>query len=132
MSTPWFVIEVVGRPAPQGSKDANMREVSVYLPSWRAKVREAALRWMKDNGIGPKDRPLFLGPVVVVVTFRMDHGDRYDGPPDLDKLQRSTFDALTAARVWEDDARVVAVMAWKIPAGDRPAGATIEVRRYEI
>ena len=48
--------------------------------------------------------------------------------PDLDKLIRSTFDALTTANVWEDDARVVAVEALKVYATPtQPTGATITI-----
>jgi crossover junction endodeoxyribonuclease RusA len=42
--------------------------------------------------------------------------------PDLDKLVRSIFDAMTDAGVWLDDAQVVKVVASKayVAPGDRP------------
>ena len=46
-------------------------------------------------------------------------------PPDLDKALRASFDAITDAGVWTDDARVVYVLASK-SYGDRP-GAEIAI-----
>jgi Holliday junction resolvase RusA-like endonuclease len=64
----------------------------------------------------------------VAVTFYLADASRVDGPPDLDKLLRATFDALTQARVWEDDSRVVWVQACKVAVPDTAAtGADIEV-----
>ena len=45
--------------------------------------------------------------------------------PDLDKLLRSTFDAITTAGVWRDDAQVVVVSASKSYADTFPPGALI-------
>jgi len=50
------------------------------------------------------------------------------GRPDLDKLLRSTFDALGEAGVWGDDAQVVAARGRKVyTTGYEPPGATILV-----
>jgi Holliday junction resolvase RusA-like endonuclease len=105
-----------------------MREASVYLSAWRAAVKKAAYKQYQAEGIKPVQLPLYRGPVVVQVTFRLDTGRRIDSMPDLDKLLRSTWDALTAARVWEDDGRVIAVAASKraVLVGET-AGADIEV-----
>jgi Holliday junction resolvase RusA-like endonuclease len=128
-----FSITVVGRPAPQGSKEIGgggaMRESSVYLPAWRAAVKRAAYAAMRAAGVGPHDRPMFVGPVAADVTFYVE--GRADVVPDIDKLLRSTFDALTAAGVWEDDARVVHVEAGKQTVTDAPTGAQIEVWRAQ-
>jgi hypothetical protein len=121
-------LRVYGRPAPQGSKrigaQGQMREQSPYLAAWagswkggKAKgqrahgaVEVAAFTWYRDQGVDPIGLPYLTGPVGVDITFYLDptHGPT-DGPPDVDKLARATFDALTAARVWEDDARAVDV-----------------------
>ncbi len=51
---------------------------------------------------------------------------RPEGPPDLDKLLRSTNDALTDARVWRDDAQLCSLTTDKEYAeADEPAGAEI-------
>lgn len=111
MSIERFTVTVVGRPAPQGSKHqgqyGQMREASVYLPAWRAAVKRAVYERYRELGIDPEALPLFMGPVGVRVTFYLDHGDRVDGPPDGDKLERAVWDVLTKARVWEDDGRAV-------------------------
>lgn len=101
---------IPGRPAPQGSKDANMRESSVYLRAWRAAIKEHVFRWYKDNGVKPGDLPYIRGEArLQQVVFCLDTGQRIDSPPDLDKLLRALFDALTQARVWEDDGRCTSV-----------------------
>lgn len=127
-----LTISVVGRPAPQGSKRrgaaGQMREQSAYLPAWRAAVKRATYETYRAAGIAPDALPLLRGPVGIRVVFRLDPGRRADGPPDLDKLLRATWDALTAARAWEDDGRVVAVTAVKRAAGaGELTGADIEI-----
>ncbi len=123
-------VTVVGRPAPQGSKTlgahGQMREQSPYLAAWRARVKEDVYWRYRELGVGKDDLPLFRGPVQVHITFLVD--SQPDCPPDLDKLQRGVWDALTAARVWEDDGRVVWCQASKrSPEGDEQAGAYITV-----
>ena len=133
-----LVIRVTGRPAPQGSKrfgeHGQMREASVYLPAWRAAVARAVYQAYVEAGVQPLPDalPLLRGPVAASMHFRMAPGSRIDGPPDVDKLMRSTFDALTKAGAWEDDARVVAVTATKaeVNEGEVP-GALIEIWRVE-
>ncbi len=129
-----LVIKVTGRPAPQGSKHhgehGQMRESSPYLPAWRAAVKRDTYRAYRDAGIGPEELPLFVGAVGVRVDFRLDTGDRIDSAPDIDKLLRATFDALTQARVWEDDGRVIYVWSRKVAAPGE-TGADIEVWRVE-
>jgi crossover junction endodeoxyribonuclease RusA len=126
-------IEVSGRPAPQGSKHhgeyGQMREASPYLPAWRAAVKAAVYRRYVELGVPPHPDvlPLIRGPVGVRIEFRLDTGQRIDSKPDLDKLARATFDALTQARVWEDDARVVYAELLKVEAGERETGALIRV-----
>jgi Holliday junction resolvase RusA-like endonuclease len=128
-----FIIVVEGRPAPQGSKHLGaggaMRESSVYLPAWRAAVKKAAYALMRGQGIRPADRPVFVGPVAVDVTFYVATAP--DAQPDVDKLLRSTLDALTQAKVYEDDARVVQVAARKRAHSEGWTGADIEVWKVE-
>lgn len=127
-------VRVYGRPAPQGSKrvgmSGQMMEQSPYLVGWaggwkggkaRGKrihgaVERALYEHYRDHGIEPDELPYLTGPVGVDITFYLepDHGP-VEGPPDVDKLARSTFDALTAARLWEDDARVIDATLRKRP-----------------
>lgn len=119
-------LRVYGRPAPQGSKrvgaQGQMMEQSPYLVGWaggwkggkaRGKrihgaVERDLYQWYADQGVAPDDLPWLTGPVGVDITFYLDptNGDPWE-PPDVDKLARATFDALTAARLWEDDGRVI-------------------------
>jgi Holliday junction resolvase RusA-like endonuclease len=144
-----LVITVHGRPITQGSKvkvkwgqlDANWKT----LRPWRDNVRSAALEARGDT------EPI-LGPVEVDIVFTFDRPAGHFGTGrnagmlkasspaypanltsgDIDKLQRSCFDALTDAQVWKDDAQVVRVEADKLYAGHQHAlagpGCVIHVR----
>lgn len=103
---------VEGRPAPQGSKSyrGNNRytEASKYLPAWRSAIVLAAKLKMNDE----QDITPFDGPVEVEIQFRIQRpkNPKFDYPattPDIDKLVRGTFDALTQAKVWVDDCLAV-------------------------
>jgi hypothetical protein len=125
-------ISVEGRPAPQGSKHrgaaGQLREASHYLPAWRNAVKIATYRAYDLAGVTPDQLPLLRDAVVVEqLSFRLGGDTRADGPPDLDKLTRATFDALTDARLWEDDARVVEVrrLSKRRPASGEVPGADI-------
>ncbi len=120
-------ITVYGTPAPQGSKRGFVNrktgavilvESSDKVKPWREAVKYAAIE-ARDGGL-----PL-SGPVAVsmVFTFARPAGHfgsgrnagqlrataplRPHGRPDLSKLARSTEDALTDARAYEDDSRIV-------------------------
>lgn len=113
---------VVGRPAPQGSKKrgaaGQMLEQSPYLPAWRQAVKRATYQTYVRLGIPTDALPVLRGRIEIGLRFRMPEGVPVDGPPDLDKMQRAVWDAMTHARVWEDDARVVRVLwAEKLASG---------------
>lgn len=133
---------VHGDPAPQGSKrhvgGGRMIEMSKKVGPWRDAVRLAAVEQMlRLNG----GEPMFpSGPVEldIVFAFRMpasaSKADREQGQvhrakqPDLDKLLRSTCDALTASKIIGDDAQIAAMTASKIERYDMPPGARITLR----
>lgn len=122
---------VYGIPAPQGSKrhvgHGVLVEMSHRVKPWREDVRQAALDALT---IGYWDRAARV--VGVDITFTLPrprhhyrtgshaHELRPDAPvlvgvrPDLDKLVRSTLDALTSAGVYADDARVAVSSARKL------------------
>jgi Holliday junction resolvase RusA-like endonuclease len=132
-------IRVIGTPAPQGSKSfkgkskaghAIMVESCKAVKPWREAVVYAA----RECGCRVD------GPVTARIWFtvpkpksaprkRVTYPDR---KPDLDKLTRSTFDALKTAGVIEDDARIIRLVAMKLypdegmGALDVP-GAVIEI-----
>ena len=140
-------IIVYGMPAPQGSKKfygINKRtghgilgESSKKVKPWRQDVKAAALA--ARNGAPPID-----GPVCMRVVFTLPKPKSApktkrtypDRKPDIDKLLRSTLDALTEAGVFTDDARVVGVVMNKSFPNEGALsldvpGAVIYVERWE-
>lgn len=112
-------IVVEGTPGPQGSKRTAplggksgssatvVIESSKKVKPWRRAVMAAAAAAGHRRGA-----PTYDGPLIASVVFTMHRGStvRRQHPtvyPDVSKLLRSTEDALTAAGVWRDDARVV-------------------------
>jgi crossover junction endodeoxyribonuclease RusA len=99
-----------------------------HLDTWREDVKLAAVRALEDHPGWERD----YAAVTAHVTFTLPrpkahyrtgkHADelRPDAPtlhaskPDLDKLLRSTGDALTAAGVYRDDSRLAQVFAVKV------------------
>jgi len=141
---------VEGNPGPQGSKrhvgNGRMIESSKKVRPWRDAVEAAARTAMQESGIAA---PL-TDPVHVIITFTMRRPSSHWGTGrnastlrpsapdyptsravgDLDKLCRSTLDALTSARLIHDDSLVVGIQAVKVYSdGSRfnPTGARIEV-----
>lgn len=130
--------DVIGTPGAQGSKrhvgGGRMVESSAKVAPWRQDVAAAAqAAWRNGSTPCPMD-----GPLALTVAFRFpptsswrkadrDRGWRWkDRTPDLDKLLRSTGDALTASGVIVDDARIVAVNASMVEVVGW-SGATIRI-----
>lgn len=143
MTDGWFVIFVVGDPAPQGSKrhvgKGVMVESSKAVRPWREAVARVAASMIEQH----RQRggfEAFDGPLTLEVEFQLRRPGSLSkrrlaqGPcrmPDLSKLIRSTEDALTTAGVWRDDGRVVEILAQKVYAEDgQPCGARIVVRPF--
>ena len=128
--------EVYGIPVAQGSKRAfNNRVVdanSTQLRPWRDSVTAMAMETKRRM-----DQETFLGPVRIDLTFTFPRPKYHYGTgrnagklkptaptfvttkPDLDKLIRAVFDALTVASIWRDDSQVVVEQSTKI-YGDEP------------
>ena len=137
--------EILGTPAPQGSKRAfkdkggNVRmseSNALGHAAWRNAVTKAAA-----DAWGP--RPRDPGPVAVNVTFVFQmpksrpREDRLRGwcyrtvDPDVDKLLRPVLDALQAAGVVRSDSQVVSVCGLKRETVDGWVGAHVTVERAE-
>ena len=128
-----IAFDVVGRPAPQGSKKSigNNRfvESSKFLPPWRNAIRLAAEEAVTANGWARVS-----GPVELEVMFYLDRPSSVSPvkrpqptvPPDLDKLVRGVGDALTGV-IYDDDSQVIRCLAWKVYADTRVPGAFIRV-----
>jgi Holliday junction resolvase RusA-like endonuclease len=117
-----------GRPAPQGSltkgRGGSLRHSSRYLAAWREEIARTTRDHMGARG------PL-LGPVRVRLVFELRRPLRhyrgrergrglaapaigaYPRTPDLDKLIRSTLDALVLGGMIGDDAQVIDLEARK-------------------
>lgn len=121
-----LTVVVHDTPKTQGSKvpfisrstgRAGMKEqLGEDLKTWREAVKTAAVDAMTaaDPGVYP-----LTGPVIFAVTYTLykplSAPKRKPSWPmgkknDVDKLLRSTFDALTAAGVWVDDGQVIEVV----------------------
>lgn len=130
-------VRVLGTPAPQGSKrhvgGGRLVESSKAVGPWREAVVGACQR-------GQIAEKRIDDAVAVRLTFwltrpashKRANGElRPNAPlapgrtPDLDKLVRSTLDALVQAAVITDDSRVVTIHARKRYADDNAPGALI-------
>lgn len=122
-----IAFQVLGTPAPQGSKrhvgKGIMVESSLKVKPWREAVKAAAY---EARTTGPLE-----GPVTVTLHFHLLRPKHHYGTgrnagnvkissptypagrPDLDKLTRSTLDALTESGLIHDDAQIVQLTAWK-------------------
>jgi Endodeoxyribonuclease RusA len=122
---------VYGTPAPQGSKTRVGRRIihdnAEALLTWREDVKLAALRALDVSPRWDRDYPQVAAHIVFTLarprhhyrTGKFAHVLRDNAPqfhgtkPDLDKLLRSTGDALTAAGVYTDDCRIAQVFGVK-------------------
>lgn len=141
-------VDVVGTPAPQGSKrhvgNGRMVEMSKRVKPWREAVKTAALIAMATALTG---NPPTTGELAVDVSFWLARPKshfrtgknahllreaalraRPATRPDIDKLVRSTLDALKDAGVYRDDSQIVTLAAGKWYADGQPPGARIVVR----
>lgn len=136
--------DVIGTPKPQGSKRAFVRgnramlveSAGQPLKDWRTSVATAAALAGQGHDL-PLDGPLhahitfrFRRPASAPKRKRTWPTTRSSG--DIDKLLRSTFDALADAGLIADDARIVGVSALKDYAADgEPTGASITVSEVQ-
>lgn len=149
--------DVVGTPAPQGSKRAFvvkgravMAESSKKVKPWRQDVKAAAIDAITGIVAGHLEPgwTSLSGPVELRIVFRMPrpgyhfrtgaraHELKPNAPtyvakrPDLSKLIRSTEDALTESGIYRDDAQVARLVVEQVYA-DGPTGAHIAVTPLE-
>lgn len=141
--------EIIGLPAPQGSKTAvniggKARLIEGKGPSrqrhkdWRTTIAQTA----RDIAAALPDAPLD-GPLHLEVMFRFPmpasrkKADRERGwtwktsAPDLDKLVRAIGDGLTAGGLIRDDARIVTTVAEKHEVTGW-TGALVTVTQIEV
>jgi len=118
-----ITVFIPGNPAAKGNirylgqrgGRAILTDATKKLKPWDSHVRSA----LADDEGQPK--AYFDGPVHIELEFVMPRPlstpKRSTPPavkkPDLDKLQRAVFDAISSAGVWRDDSQVVSVVASK-------------------
>lgn len=137
-----LLVVVHGHPAPQGSKrhvgNGRIIEASPHLKAWRHAVTLAAIDATHHNPWMPPPaaeiRAVFALPRPRA-HYRANGQLRPNAPeyvttrPDIDKLQRSTLDALVDAGVLSDDATVASITAVKMYAtGAVQPGVVLIVR----
>jgi crossover junction endodeoxyribonuclease RusA len=144
---PMFNAFVAGRPAPQGSKSfkgvtrrgrARLVESSKYVKPWRAEV-VAALTDALGHPVIRFEGAVSVGLQFVLArpkSFKPGEQPAMVSAPDLDKLTRSTLDALTTAKVIVDDRYVTDLgpLLHKRYAYDHeePTGCWIMLRSAEL
>lgn len=145
-----YVIQVLGTPAPKGSsrafyKAGMKRAVIVKDNSEKQKSWDGAVRECAAGAVGQRETPPFVDTALeVTIVFRMARpGSHWGkgrnagklapsaprfprGKPDIDKLARSTLDAMTGI-VFDDDARIVDLFLRKEYAAPGNEGAWIGV-----
>lgn len=133
-------ISVIGIPAPQGSKRpigrsksgrVLMIESSNKVAPWRDSVA-----WAAKMAMATTPGCAVTGPASIVIDFWLKPPAKPKKTdicpakrPDLDKLIRSTLDALTTAGAIEDDSMVVCLQSRKRYTNTfrREPGAEIEI-----
>jgi Holliday junction resolvase RusA-like endonuclease len=146
MHHPPLRFQVIGKPAPQGSKRGflnartgrvQMVESSARVKPWRQDVSAAAIEAAAAAGL-----PAVIDwavAVEIVFLMRRPRGhlgrrglrpsapEHPSGRPDVDKLARATLDGLTILR---DDSLVVDLRARKVWAGEQEQeGALVLIMR---
>jgi Holliday junction resolvase RusA-like endonuclease len=133
--------EVVGVPAPQGSKTAyaipgknGARARAVVVEGTSQSGRERHANWRDAVTTAARaagitfDEPVWLGIVFRMPPVKSDpYRSRHATSPDLSKLVRCTEDALVASGVLRDDSLVCQLEASKDYAQRLPVGASIRI-----
>lgn len=127
---PELVVTVHGNPAPQGSKRGYVRggkvqlvESSKNVKPWREAVKWAIHSYGDGYGFGDwtGDGPIRVDVVFTVPKPASAPKTRRTWParrPDLDKLIRSTLDAITDSGAIRDDGQIVEITAAKRYPGE--------------
>ncbi len=146
-----ITIDVLGTPAPKGSvrafyKAGMKRAVIVKDNSAKQKSWDSAIREAAAEAIGEVTEPPFVDrALVVTIAFRMSRpGGHWGvkglkpsapafprGKPDIDKLARTTLDALTGI-AFDDDSRIARLVLSKTYADPGKEGARITVEELKV
>lgn len=121
-------IVIPGVPAPQGSKkhvgNGIMVESSKKVGPWR----KAVARALAEAGAPPFSEAVEVSAAFYLPRPRTVRRELPTVPPDLDKLERGLWDALTIAGAWVDDSLVVRTEAVKRYEQGGFTGAVVTIR----
>lgn len=130
-------LTVIGVPAPQGSKtrmpggvmlDGTSKTGRAKLAEWRRAVADQARNHLEHTPGPPLAEPL---KITIEFTFPPTKSDPHRHwhctTPDIDKIVRATFDALTHSGLVADDRYFSHLTARKSFTLIRPPGATITI-----
>lgn len=125
---------IPGQPRPKGSMRAipkRRKDGSLYTgvqnSNPETRVWQDLISWEAKAAM--KGREPMPGPMIMSAMFYLKRRQAFDGQlveehtevPDVDKLLRTVFDALTKI-VYQDDCQVVTVVASKAYAGEKGPG----------
>lgn len=129
--------DVLGVPAPQGSKQAfvikGTNRAVMTEGSTSSEGHKRRVAWRNAVALAVPSGCFYDEPVGVHIEFYMPlpksdpYRSRHTTAPDIDKLVRSTLDGLTAGGLWRDDSLVCDLRAFKQYARGRPPGAAIRI-----
>jgi crossover junction endodeoxyribonuclease RusA len=127
---------IIGEPAPQGSKrhvgNGVMIEASKKVKPWRKAVHDQIKKAFAIAGETYFETAVEIEQIFILARPSSVTRKFPIVPPDLDKLERGLFDALTLAGVWQDDSLVVKSHARKVYANkNESTGAYVIIREYE-
>jgi crossover junction endodeoxyribonuclease RusA len=129
---------VEGEPAPQGSKTAKcvngravMWESSKKVKGWRDTVTAQAQIEMIAGKLETIHDPVKLRLSFYLPKPASVKRQLPSVKPDLDKLIRSTCDALTKSKIYQDDALIVMVTATKHYRKDK-IGCLIAIEVFDV
>jgi len=113
-----MIITVIGRPAPKGSYRAPAANVVINDNEATKPWQQAVMYAVLSARAGNPDAYRLHGPCEVGLAFYFLRPKSVKAVhmavrPDIDKLQRSTLDALVDIGAIEDDARIVDISASK-------------------
>jgi Holliday junction resolvase RusA-like endonuclease len=132
-------LEISGIPAPKGSMTrmpngamlaATSKTGRIKLAEWQRAVADAARRHLEAHPRSPLAEPLsismlFRFPATKTDPYRYHHTVK----PDIDKLERSTLDALKLGGLIADDALVCDIASKKrFAAGGQLVGCVVTIK----
>ena len=125
-TTQILVLNIIGKPAPKGSKGAIIRgdkpilfETCKNQKKFEKNIVTQTLEQIPETW----ETILKPQPITASLTFLLPKPKTKRAeptvPPDIDKLTRNVLDALTKAKIWQDDGQVTIINARKRYATDR-------------